>query len=319
MAAHLPGHRPGRRPAAAADWTWRDPQFEPPEPWLYFASNLVTLALVVCSAWGFGRLARQRRLTLEQLQQRASALERERDQHARLAAQQERTRIARDMRDVVAHSLSVIVVQADGAAYAVQHAGDGSPASREQPHLVAAAALTTIAETAREALADTRRLVAVLRAGEEADYTPRSGVADIEDLLTPLRLAGREVSLSPLGDVGALPRDIDLAAYRVVQESLTNSIKHAGPGARMFVRIERTADTLRVGVRDDGRGPGFGVTDVEAAGNGLIGMRERVGAYGGTLTAGRAGGGGFAVTASFPLGQEPDTDHRTRFPAGRTP
>ncbi len=291
------------------DWTWSD-GFTPADPIVYLVVTSIWNVLCALTPWAFGLLARQRELSVRQLRDRAEALERERDQRARLAAEEERTRIAREMHDVVAHSLSVIVVQADGAAYAV---GAGGP----DPVGVAERALATIGSTAREALADTRRLVSVLRGHESGgpEYRPRGGLSDLASLVDPLVAAGRDVRVDVTEDPVTVPRDADLAAYRVVQESLTNVIKHAGPGAAVRVGVTYAPDTLCVRVADDGRGAAAGD---DGAGHGLIGMRERVTAYGGTLTAGPVPGG-YVVTARIPLrddasahlepGARPEPDH----------
>src|SRR5699024_3558451 len=152
-----------------------------------------------------------------------------RDQRARIAAQDERTRIAREMHDIVAHSLSVVVVQADGAAYTARHAPDFD---RER----AGRALTTIGTTAREALAEARRLVGVLRTTEDEgdappllEYTPTATLADLPDLVDRVAGSGVDATLATPDDLSGVPRESGLAAYRIVQESLTNVIKHAGP------------------------------------------------------------------------------------------
>lgn len=234
---------------------------------------------------------RSRRAVLSRLEEQNAALRRDRDQRAQLAAQQERGRIARDMHDIVAHSLSVIVVQADGASYA---AGldqmSTSPRGRE--------ALDTIATTAREALSETRRLVGVLRdAGQDTDYVPTAGLDGLPELLDRLRASGLDVSCAVSGQPRPIAREVDIAAYRFVQESLTNVLKHGGPGARARVLIEH-GPVLRVSVTDDGRGA---AADHDGEGNGIIGMRERAAAVGGALTAGPRPGGGFAVTARMVL------------------
>ncbi|MGI8418537.1 MAG: sensor histidine kinase [Nakamurella sp.] len=227
----------------------------------------------------------------------ASAAERERllavdrDQRAEMAAAAERTRIARELHDIVAHSLSVVVVQADG----------GIAAAKSKPE-VASQVLGTIAETARAALADMRRLVGVLRAGADAetdhpDYAPAPTAADVPDLVAQVVGAGQPVELVIAGDVRELPAGVGLTVYRIVQESLTNVIKHAGPAAKVEVTMHYGQDDIQVTVLDDGRGAAaFG----DGMGNGLTGMRERVALQGGTVAAHPRAGGGFLVTASIP-------------------
>ena len=259
-------------------------------------SAAVTFTFVACaaaslSAWTLGDLKRARLQRLADLQDRAERIEREREQQLRLAAQQERAAIAREMHDVVAHALSVIVVQADGAAYAADRSPEGALAR-------SVGALETIGATARDALTETRRLVGVLRDPESgAELAPTGGIDQLGDLVAGVRAAGVPVSLTVRGAERARPLGLDLAAYRVVQESLTNVIKHAGPAARAVVDVEQGPDLLRIRVTDDGLGPG---SPDDGRGHGLHGMRERVAVHGGTLTAGRAAGGGFEVLATMP-------------------
>lgn len=269
------------------------------------AASIVSLFAVGAVVWLWGNATRDRRLVLMSLESRNAALVRERDQRAQLAAQEERTRIAREMHDVVAHSLAVIVVQADGAAFAARNAANWS---RED----ASTALGTIGVTAREALAGTRSLVSVLRAGDDpgrreasdqagADYRPAESIADVPSLVHRVRSSGLDVRLEapdPLPQIGA---DVGLVVYRIVQESLTNVIKHAGPDARCLVRISVRGPALEVSVTDDGHGAA--ATD-DGSGHGLVGMQERVSAVGGTLRTGPRTGGGYAVTARIPARRE---------------
>src|SRR5690606_6604362 len=172
-----------------------------------------------------------------------AALARDQAQRARLTAQSERASIAREMHDVVAHSLAVVVVQADGALYAARRALDGPPAIGADRAALERAAdtLETLAETARTSLADTRRLVGVLRdEGAGAELSPLQGLAYLDDLTQRVRDSGVPVDVVVRGRTDDLPRDVDLAAYRVVQESLTNVLKHAGPGATVDVDVLRT-------------------------------------------------------------------------------
>lgn len=218
----------------------------------------------------------------------------ERDQRAEMAAAAERTRIARELHDIVAHSLSVVVVQADG----------GYAAAKSKPE-VAQQVLGTIAETARAALADMRRLVGVLRAGagpesDHPDYAPAPTAADVPELVETVRNAGQPAELVVVGTERELPPGVGLTVYRVIQESLTNVIKHAGPGARAEVALVYGDNEIQLTVLDDGRGAAaFG----DGLGNGLTGMRERVGLLGGTVAAHPRPGGGFLVTASIPTDQ----------------
>ncbi|MDN5796318.1 MAG: sensor histidine kinase [Intrasporangium sp.] len=256
---------------------------------------LLDLGLLVglpVMSWFAGDVKRSRLRVIATLEEQNAALRRDRDQRARLTAQSERARIAREMHDIVAHSLSVVVVQADGAAYAAEHA----PAwTRSQ----ASVALQTIGTTAREALDETRRLVGVLReSGDGAtEYAPTASLDDMDDLIGRVRSAGHEVELDVTGSGARVPREVELAAYRIIQEALTNVLKHAGPAASVRVSVTR-GDPLVVEVEDDGRGAA--ATD-DGSGNGTIGMRERAAATGGTLKAGPRPGGGYRVRAELPL------------------
>ncbi|OZM75933.1 two-component sensor histidine kinase [Pseudonocardia sp. MH-G8] len=242
------------------------------------------------TAWLAGSLRRARRISLEQLQERARMLEVEREQESHLAALAERARIAREMHDIVAHSLSVIVVQADGGRYV---AADNPAAAAE--------ALTGIAAIGREALADVRGLLGMLRAdegGAAADGPgPQPDPSLIPGLVEEIRAAGTPVRLTVTGEARDLPAAAGLAAYRVVQEALTNVLKHAGAGAEAHVELEWRRDDLTVRVTDDGVGP---AVDDDRRGRGLQGMRERAALHGGHLEAGPRPGGGFAVHAVLP-------------------
>jgi signal transduction histidine kinase len=185
---------------------------------------------------------------------------------------------------VVAHNVSVMVVQADGAGYAI----DSDP---EQ----ARAAVRTISKTGREALAEMRRLVGVLRQDESGtDYTPQPSLAQLEELV---RGAGVPARLRVSGTPAELTEGEQLAVYRIVQEALTNALKHGGPGVRVRVELSYGPAELAVQVTDDGRGA---AAPLATGGHGLVGMRERVMMYGGSLTAGPRPGGGFEVLARLP-------------------
>jgi signal transduction histidine kinase len=239
-------------------------------------------------AWVLGDSMRYRRAYYLALEDRAARLERERDAQAKIAAAAERARIARELHDVVAHNVSVMVVQADGASYAL----DSEPERARQ-------ALATIAATGRQALAEMRRLLGVLRSGDSpAELAPLPGIDQLRDLLDQTRAAGRTVTFTLEGTPRPLPEGVGLAAYRVVQESLTNTRKHGGIGASVAVSMRYSADELLVQVTDDGRGAA--ATD-DGAGHGLTGMRERVGIYGGSVQAGPRLAGGYQVTARLPL------------------
>ncbi|MEV5408373.1 histidine kinase [Thermopolyspora sp. NPDC052614] len=232
-----------------------------------------------------------RRRYLESLEERAERAERERDQRTAIVAAAERARIARELHDVIAHHVSVMVVQADGAGYAI----DGDP---EQ----ARAAVRTISATGRRVLAEMRRLVGVLREddGSAEEYAPQPGLAQLEDLLRQVRASGLPVESSITGVPRDLPEGEQLVIYRVVQEALTNALKHGGPAASAVVEVEYRTGEVVVRVRDDGRGA---AAPAGIGGHGLIGMRERVAMYGGAVEAGPRSGGGFQVTARLPVGR----------------
>lgn len=263
----------------------------------------ITLSVLAIVCWMWGDVTRRRREVLERLHEQNEALRRDRDQRARLAAQDERTRIAREMHDIVAHSLSVVVVQADGAAYVAEHSPDWDRAQ-------AAATLATIGTTARQALAETRNLVGVLRSrdgaggdAEGAQYAPTNTLASLTELVDRVRASGPAVRLAmdpALNEPGRLPTDTGLAAYRIVQESLTNVIKHAGPSATVDVSVHLTDAGLAIDVVDDGVGRSATATD-DGFGHGLIGMGERAESVGGRFEAGPRPGGGFRVAALLPV------------------
>jgi signal transduction histidine kinase len=229
-----------------------------------------------------------RRAYLAALRDRAVRLERERDQSSALAAAEERARIAREMHDSVAHHLTVIVALSDGALRAVTRA----PAE-------AADAIRDVSGTARQALAETRRLLGVLRtdSGQEPRQ-PLPGLADLDDLLARVRAAGLPVRYDRSGTAADLSPAIQLTVFRLVQEALTNTMKHAGPDASAAVRLRLAAAEVRVEVEDDGTGRD---ADRGAAGGGLIGMRERISAFGGDLEFGPRHPRGWRVTARLDL------------------
>jgi signal transduction histidine kinase len=220
------------------------------------------------------------------LQQRADRLERERERRARAAVAAERDRISRDLHDVVAHSLGAMTMQARKARLLVDQ-----DARRAREPILA------LEETGRHALADLRRLLGILHQGaEEATLTPRPGLDDLDALVRRAHTAGLPVVLTVEGRPNALPPGIDVAAYRIVQEALTNALEHAGPAsARVAVRYRR--DGLDLEVTDDGRE----IRDRDDEGNALVGMRERVALYGGELDAGHGAGGDYAVRIRLPL------------------
>jgi signal transduction histidine kinase len=244
------------------------------------------------AAWLLGLAAHNHRDAVMQLQQRATRLEREREEHALRAAERERLRIARELHDVVTHHVSAIAVQA-GAAHSTSH---------HRPER-ALETLGVIERTARTTLGELRTLLGVLRAGEAAKSTdprpplrPRPSLATLDELIADTRASGSAVELRVCGQPVALDPVVDLSAYRVLQEALTNVIRHA-PGATASVLIDYRPDQLRVVVSDDGQRP----ADNDPTGYGLLGMRERVHLAGGQFHAGPAANRtGFEVCARFP-------------------
>jgi signal transduction histidine kinase len=252
-----------------------------------FLTGVMLYAAATAGAWALGDVRGLRQAYVNELVQRARQAERERDQRAQIAAAQERARIAREMHDVVAHNLSVIVVQADGGRYAAQR----DPQS-------AISALETISTTGRGALAEMRRLLGILRTGDDPpDGGPLPGLDRLQGLLDSCRDAGLPVDLHVTGVPGELAEGQSLSAYRAVQEALTNVLKHAGPQARAAVRLTYGAEGLHIQVTDDGRGAAAAAA---GDGHGLAGMRERLAMYGGRVEAGPAPGGGWRVAADLP-------------------
>ncbi|MGW7098462.1 sensor histidine kinase [Streptomyces sp. NPDC054838] len=247
-------------------------------------------------AWVLGDSLRTRRAYYAQLVERNQRLEKEREAQSKVAVAAERARIARELHDVVAHNVSVMVVQADGAAYVM----DVAPEQAKE-------ALQTISGTGRQALAEMRRLLGVLRTGEpqeSEDYVPQPDVEQIEVLVEQVRAAGLDVDFAVEGAPRRLPSGVELTAYRIVQEALTNTRKHGGPEAKASVRLVYFDDGLGLLIEDDGRGAAHELYEdggVDGAGHGLIGMRERIGMVGGTLDAGPRPGGGFRISALLPL------------------
>jgi signal transduction histidine kinase len=236
--------------------------------------------------WFVGRTVRQRRLQALQLEDRATRLESEREEKVRFAVAEERARISRELHDVVAHSVSVIVVQAQAA----QRLLEGEQREARQ-------ALGSIETTGRQALTEMRRLLGILRRTEaELALAPQPSLSQLDALIEQLRASGLPVELRIEGEAKPLPPGVDLSAYRIVQEALTNSLKHAGPSHAQVV-IHYLADELELEITDDGTGNGEG----GGAGQGLMGMRERVTLYGGVFQSGRLESGGYSVRARLPL------------------
>jgi signal transduction histidine kinase len=247
-----------------------------PAAWLAFAI-----------AWLVGRDMRRRRDRVADLESRAEQLEREREEKAQLAVSEERARIARELHDIVAHGVSVIVAQA-----------------RAGPHLTddperANGAFRAIESSGREALVELRRLLGILRSDDrQLAIGPQPGLTSLTSLVEQVRASGLPVELRLKGEPVHLPAGVDLSAYRIVQEALTNVVKHAH-ATSAEVEIRYRPDALELAIVDDGRGA---AVSANGTGHGLIGMRERVALYGGKLDAGRRDGGGYSVRARLPLG-----------------
>lgn len=254
-----------------------------------FLRSAVFLTAVAVAVAVTGVNTRIRRAHLASLEDRAVRLERERDQRAKLAVADERARISREMHDVVTHNLSVMVALADGAVFAQHRSPDKATAAMRQ-----------ISGTGRQALTDMRRSLGVLRADEpDASRHPMPGIAQLESLADQMRAAGLATRFDLEGDPAAVPAAAQLTVYRLVQESLTNTLKHTPPGTRAEVRVRCAAEAVTLDVTDDGRATrAVGVP----SGQGIPGMRERAAAYGGTLKAGPLPGGGWRVSARLDLG-----------------
>jgi signal transduction histidine kinase len=258
---------------------WAGTKSSPVTFWNTVALAAATVAPLLAGLW-----IRQLRLRAETLEELAAQLERERDERALRAVAEERARIARELHDEVAHAMSVIAVQADAAEGALEH----------DPGLVRTP-LLAIRDTARGALGDMRRVVGALRGDEAHELAPEPGLARAAELVAHARSAGLEVEVRTVGEPAPLPAALDVAAYRVLQEGLTNVRKHAG-ARRVAVVIRYEPDRIGVEVRDDGDGSGRG----GGSGRGLAGLRERIALLDGQFAAGPAGDG-FLLSATLPL------------------
>jgi signal transduction histidine kinase len=248
---------------------------------------------MVAAALGLGLYTATRRAYLKELHDRAERLERERDQQQELAAAAERARITREMHDIVAHNLAVMIALSDGAAAA---SAGSSPR--------AAKAMRTVSATGRQALADTRRLLGgpAEDAGQGSDRQPLPDLSGLDALVAGVRAAGLPVSYELQGAPAPLSAGVQLTVYRLVQEALTNTLKHAGTGASAVVRLWYLPGELRLVVEDDGAGAGAPQPD--AGGRGLAGMRQRVQTFGGQVQAGPRSPAGWRVSALLRLDQE---------------
>jgi signal transduction histidine kinase len=270
------------------------------DPVRYWTETLGFLGAFCAAVWLAGFIVRTRRLYVAGLEARALTAERERDHLALIAVANERAAIARELHDVVAHSLAVMIVQADGATYAL----DGEPAQ-------AKVAMKQVASTGRDALADMRRLVGVLRgtasdpadpadpAGVAAEDRRRVGLDQLDALVERACSAGLAVDVTAEGERPAMPSAVELTAYRIIQEALTNVFRHAGTSARVSLCLGYGPKAVSVEVTDDGAGR-LAEEPSRSGGHGLIGMRERVAVHGGQFEAGPRLGGGWRVAVQLP-------------------
>lgn len=260
------------------------------------------MVAAVLASWGVGQFRRVRYAYFATLEDRTRRAEAEREERAARAVIEERSRIAREMHDVVAHSLAVIVSQAQGGQYAAKKNPDR-----------AVEVLGTIAETSRTALTDMRGLLGVLREADpaagrggaiEQPRGPQPALNQLDELINRVKASGLGVERTEQGNPKQLGTSGELAVFRLVQESLTNTLKHAGPGATATVAMNWAPDALELAVTDTGRGiTAQDTAELAGGGHGLVGMRERIAVVGGEISAGPRSDGGFAVTARIPYRQ----------------
>jgi signal transduction histidine kinase len=268
----------------------------PPSPPQETVQGWVVSYVQFAGAWFLGNVQRKRLAYTAKLEALNAQLAQEQELRSRWAVAEERGRIARELHDVVAHSVSVMVVQAGAARRSVAISPD-----------LATTPLGQIESTGRQALTELRRLLGLLRDGEEpgAALVPQPSLAHLESLVAAAREAGLPVAVVVEGEPGPLPAGVDLSAYRIVQGALTNLLKHAGP-ARASVRVCYGREVLEIQVWDDGTGRNGQPAE---GGHGLIGMRERVALFGGSLEVGARPGGGFRVAARLPVDGEVRGSH----------
>lgn len=254
------------------------------------ASDFVTIPATFAIAWLAGFALRARADRIDEAEQRAITAERDRESAARIAVAEERSRITRELHDVVAHAVSVMVLQVG----AVRHRLPGSMREEEE-------ALKTVEDTGRSALTEMRRLLGVIHDDDRrVELSPQPGLDLLDTLVEEVRLAGLRVRLHRQGEPIDLPRAIDLSAYRIVQEGLTNCLKHARASVA-DVTVRHTPDDLEIEVVDDGVGP----TTSDGLGRGITGIRERVKIYGGEMTIGPGPNGGFRLDVRLPIRRYP--------------
>jgi signal transduction histidine kinase len=269
--------------AAAVGLATLSPDAHQPSAWGWLpASGLIA------ASWILGYAIRTRRAYVAELKARAARLEAEEGERAARAVVDERLRIARELHDVIGHSISLITVQAEAAARSARTNPDAVPAF-----------LVRISAASRQALVEMRHVLAVLRPDAEAELSPQPGLADLGELVARLNTEGLVTRLD--AEPMDVPPGVGLTVYRIVQESLTNVLKHAGPGATAAVTVVRGDSAVRVSVRDDGAGPSG---PAASTAHGIVGMCERAAVYGGTLRTGARAGGGFEVEALIPVPEE---------------
>jgi signal transduction histidine kinase len=248
--------------------------------------DFIFLPLRFAVAWVAGYAVRVRSEQAEAAEVRATRAERDREAAARVAVAEERSRIARELHDIVAHAVSVMVLQVGAVRHKLPAAlAEGSDA------------LKSVERTGRTALAEMRQLLAAMRPdGDEAEFTPQPGLDGLDSLLKAIDRAGLPVRLHADGDPFPLPRAVDLSAYRIIQEGLTNALKHA-QASHADVIVRYGSDELQIEIRDDGRG----AATTDGLGHGLVGVRERIKIYGGEMSAGTATEGGFVLSTRLPI------------------
>jgi signal transduction histidine kinase len=251
--------------------------------------TVIIMGALTSAAFLLGREVHTRRSYQLTLEKRTERLLAEREARAREAVLEERTRIARELHDVVAHEMTVMTIQAAAG----QRVFETSPDESKR-------ALAAIEQAGHEGLTEMRRLIHFLRDSTASATSPQPGVARVPDLAAQMVEAGLPVALTISGDVIPLPPGLDLNAYRIIQESLTNVLKHGGPSARATVSMEYLPDELRIEVVDDGRGAAEALVSANGSGQGLVGMRQRADLFGGTIEAGPKPGGGYRVVARLP-------------------
>ncbi len=257
--------------------------YDLPMPMLVTVFGFVTFPLIL------GREARRREQRTLELEARAIRAEYERERQAVDAVRAERSRIARELHDVIAHEVTVMTIQATAAGRVLST----EPAKARD-------AIDAVEDAGHRALTEMRRLLGLLRTDAEGELTPMPDLTSLELLVEQMADAGLQVQLTMEGDLSMLPAGVDVNAFRIVQESLTNAVKHAGPGAHVDVVVAIGDEELRIEVTDDGRGAAEALT-TDGSGHGLVGMRERLALLDGSLFAGPRRGGGYRILATIPL------------------